>query len=133
MLASCRLDAAVDVFVEDDGRGTVEVAATVDPDALERIGGDLGAVLEADDLEAAGWEVSISEPTEVRLRRPFDDAAEANAILAGLSGPDGPLRGLAVAEDTLLRAHRVVLRRHDRLQRRDRGVRGRGPGRGARR
>jgi hypothetical protein len=100
VLTACRLDAAVDVVVEDDGRGTVEVAATLDPDAMERIGGDLSAVLEADDLEAAGWEVSTSEPTEVRLRRPFEDPAEANAILAGLSGPDGPLRGLAVAEDT---------------------------------
>jgi len=100
VLTACRLDAAVDVVVEDDGRGTVEVVATLDPDALERIGGDLAAVLATDDLEAAGWQVSIPEPTEARLRHPFEDAAEANAVLADLSGERGPLRGLEVADDT---------------------------------
>jgi len=100
VLTACRLDAAVDVFVEDGGNGTVEVVATLDADALERTGGDLAAVLATDDLEAAGWEVSISEPTEARLRHAFEDPAEANAVLADLSGPDGPLRGLEVGEDT---------------------------------
>jgi hypothetical protein len=104
VVAGCRLDLAVDVVVEDDGSGTIAVVATFDDDAVDRVGGDLAQALELDDLVAAGWEVSapatVDEGTAVRLEQPFDDLEEARSILSELSGPDGPLMGLRVDQET---------------------------------
>ncbi len=104
LLSACRLELDVDVAVEEDGRGTVEVVVAVDPDGIERIGGDLGAVLEVGDLVDAGWAVEGPDVerdgwTRVRFRRSFADPGEANAILEGIAAADGPFQDLVVGYD----------------------------------
>ena len=101
LLAGCRLDLDVHVAVETDGSGTVEVIVGLDADGIERIGGDLAAVLEVDDLAAAGW--TVSEPsldddgvTRLRVRRAFADADEATIAFREIAGPEGPFRDLAL-------------------------------------
>jgi hypothetical protein len=106
-LSACTLDVEVRVQVEDDGSGTVEVLATVDAAALGRIGGDLGAVLDLEELRAEGW--TVEGPTAlpdgsatVRLSRHFDDPAGAQAAFEALEGEGGPLRDLAVTRSQSL-------------------------------
>lgn len=107
-LTACTLDLDVNVEVEEDGSGAVEVMATVDAEALGRIGGDLGAVLALDDLRADGWVVdgptrAADGATTVRLRQPFDDPEEADEVFDELAGAGGPFRDLEV------RRHRSLL------------------------
>jgi hypothetical protein len=106
-LSACTLDVEVRVRVDDDGSGTVEVLATADAAALQRVGGDLGAVLDIDALRAEGW--IVEGPTAlpdgsatVRLSQQFDDPAGAAAVFEDLEGEDGPLRGFAVTRSQSL-------------------------------
>lgn len=105
LLASgCRLELDVNVSMDEDGSGTVEVVAALDPDAVERIGGDLGAVVELDDLRAAGW--TVDGPTEdrdgftrLRVQRAFGTPEEADEILAVIAGEEGPFQDFSLRRD----------------------------------
>lgn len=107
ILTGCRMQVAVDVAVDDDGGGVVTVGVGLDDAALGRVG-DLRRQVRVDDLVSAGW--VVSEPqregdglTWIRARRSFRDPAEATAVLAELTGPDGAFRDFAVSrEDGLL-------------------------------
>ncbi len=107
VLSACRLDLDVQVAVDDDGSGSVAVVATVDAAALERIGGDLGAVLALDALQGEGW--LIEGPTAlpdggatVRASQRFEDPAGAAAVFDELAGVGGPFRDLAVTRSQSL-------------------------------
>jgi len=105
LLGSCRLELDVNVAVEEGGSGSVEVVVGVDPDGIERIGGDLEAVLEVDDLTEAGWvvdgpDVESDGYTRVRLRRAFADADEASVIFADIAGEEGPFQDFAVRRES---------------------------------
>jgi hypothetical protein len=112
--AACEVRTTVTVDVEDDGSGTVEVAAGLDAEALGELpdldddgtsdAADLAALVRTDDLQAAGW--SVSDPdtdgdgtTWIRVRRPFGTPEEADEILAQLTGPDGALRDMHVRRE----------------------------------
>src|SRR5688572_14287704 len=101
LATACQVRTTVTVDVDEDGSGTVEVAAGLDADALGRLpdvdgdgtsgAADLAALVRVDDLEAAGWTVAepvtdADDTTWVRLTRPFGTPAEADQILAGLTG-----------------------------------------------
>ncbi len=111
LASACEVRTAVTVDVEEDGSGAVEVAAGLDDDALSRVpdldddgtsdSADLAALVRTDDLVAAGWSVDGPDPdddglTWVRVTKPFGTPEEADAVLAEVAGPDGPLRDLHV-------------------------------------
>jgi hypothetical protein len=99
VLAGCQVQLVTTVQVDGDGSGTVTQAVGFDAAALARVG-DLAQQLRVSDLEQAGW--TVDDPVEegdttwVRAHHDFDDADEANQILAQLSGPDGPYEDLYV-------------------------------------
>lgn len=100
--SSCRLELEVNLEVERDGSGSVEVVVGLDPDGVDRIGGDLGDVLEVTDLMDAGWEVEGPEieddgSTRVRFRHGFADPAEAAVAFADIAASDGPFQGFALS------------------------------------
>lgn len=106
LVSACTLDVDVHVDVRSDGSGSVEATATVDAGALQRVGGDLAAVLDLDGLRAEGWTVDGPVATDeggatVTLRQRFDDPEEAVEVLGELAGPDadGPFRDLRVDVD----------------------------------
>ncbi|RPI20314.1 MAG: hypothetical protein EHM57_08285, partial [Actinobacteria bacterium] len=104
LLSACRLELAVNVAVEEDGSGIVEVVVAVDPDGIDRMGGDLATVLEIADVVDAGWvadgpDVESDGWTRVRFRRPFADPAGADAIFEDIAAADGPFQDLAVGYD----------------------------------
>jgi hypothetical protein len=102
--AGCRLQLDVNVDVAEDGSGVVEVVVGLDADALRRIGGDLAAVMEVDDLVDAGW--VVDEPatesdgfTRVRIRHRFDDPEQAARVFAQIAGEDGPFQDFAITRE----------------------------------
>jgi LppM domain len=102
LLAGCRLDLDVKVDIAADGRGTVTVTATADPELVAKAPGAVDE-LRLDDARAAGWTVTGPEKTpdggaRVALSKPFTSPEQATAILAEINGPTGPLRGLTVAQ-----------------------------------
>ncbi len=109
--SACEVRTAVTVDVAEDGSGTVEVAVTLDAEAVERLPdldddgvsgpADLAELVRDDDLVAAGWSVTGPEPGDdgsLRLEatRPFGTPEEADTVLAELTGPAGALRDLHV-------------------------------------
>ena len=99
VLASCQLDAAVDVSVDADGTGTVALTVTVDADVVAQVPGLAGA-LTLDDATAQGWTAQGPTATDdggltVSLAHPFSSTAEASNLLNSL-GP--PFTGIALAQ-----------------------------------
>jgi outer membrane biosynthesis protein TonB len=115
LASACEVRTRVEVAVEQDGSGTVEVAVGLDRAALARVPdldgdgtsgvADLAALVRTEDLEAAGWRVvepreAGSGTTWIRVSKRFGTPAEANAILAEVTGPSGPLRDLRLSRST---------------------------------
>ncbi|MDQ2649078.1 MAG: hypothetical protein M3Z03_05955 [Actinomycetota bacterium] len=103
--ASCRMELDVDVTMQRDGSGTVAVLLTVDPDALERVGGDLAGVIDLAGFRADGWRVEgpsedEAGETTLRLTQAFADPAAGEAVLASLTGEDGPLTGFRLDRES---------------------------------
>jgi hypothetical protein len=113
--SACEVRTRVEVSVEEDGSGTVEVAVGLDRAALAEVPdldgdgtsgvADLAALVRTEDLEAAGWRVvepreAGSDTTWIRVSKPFGTPEEANAILAEITGPSGPLRDLRLSRST---------------------------------
>lgn len=102
LLAGCQIDLTVDIRLNDDGSGRVTVGAGLDDDALARTG-NLERQLRADDLRAAGWDVSgpvrEGDLTWVRASKAFTTPDEAGVVLAEVTGDGGPFRDFAVRVD----------------------------------
>jgi hypothetical protein len=110
----CSTRVVVRVDADEDGSGRVAVTAVLDREAAERTGG-VAEALRVDDLRRAGWTVSVGTPAAngsvtVRVTQPFADPTEAEALLAQLSGPAGPLRDFSVERKSLVVATRSSLR-----------------------
>ena len=106
VLAGCRVQTEVTIDVAEDGSGVVEVGVGLDPDATSRVP-DLDQALRLDDLRATGWEVvgpQVEDDghTWVRASKPFDDPAEAQVVLAEITGPEGALRDFVLTEERAL-------------------------------
>lgn len=94
----------VNVELEGDGSGSVAVVVGVDADALERVGGDAGAVLELDDLVDAGWVVegpALEEDgfTRITVSHEFENPEEAAGIFAQIAAQGGPFQDFRVTRE----------------------------------
>ncbi len=115
LTAACEVRTAVDVTMEEDGSGAVEVAVGLDADALGRVpdltddgrsdAADLTQLVRVDDMRAAGW--AVDEPERdgsgvlwVRASKPFGTPDEAEEVLSEVTGAEGALRDLAFVRTT---------------------------------
>jgi hypothetical protein len=89
-VAGCEVRTEIGIQVHEDGSGTVAVDIGLDDEAARR------SQFRTDDLAAAGW--TVSEPTErdglrwQRAEKSFATVEQAAAVLAELSGAEGPFR-----------------------------------------
>ena len=97
--AGCRVQIETKVDVGLDGKGTITQGIGFDDAALKRVG-DPAQALRADDLVQAGWEVDAASKegdlTWIRVHQSFETPEEGTALLAQLSGPDGPYRDMLI-------------------------------------
>ncbi|HEX9259584.1 MAG TPA: hypothetical protein VF855_08600 [Acidimicrobiales bacterium] len=120
VLTGCRLDIAVNVTMDEQGAGTVQVRATADKELLDKEPSALGD-LRVQDLRAAGWSVDgpvIQSDGSALLvaTKGFADPSEGTAVLAELSSPEGPWRELKLQQgvrfgtvDSSLSGHMVAV------------------------
>jgi hypothetical protein len=101
LLTGCQVKATVGVHAEADGSGRVEVIVVLDRAAVARVP-DLE--LRTDDLARAGWE--IEGPTRqargglrIGAKRRFRSPAEAERLIAQVSGAGGVLEGFALERE----------------------------------
>jgi hypothetical protein len=99
LLAGCRVDARVQINLDDDGSGTITTTLKLDQAAVQRVGGPerLGDEVPLDDLAAADWKISswtegLDGAYSVTLARDFTSEEDLNRRLEDLTGSDGALR-----------------------------------------
>lgn len=90
-LAGCRLDVAVDMTVEPDGRGTISILATADAE-LVTVVPTVADDLAIDDIVTAGWAVDGPNPTPdggltITFTHGFSSDEEATNLLNSLGAP----------------------------------------------
>ena len=101
--AACQLRTEVNVTVQADGSGEVEVAVGLDEDGVEQRP-DLLDGLEFSDLAETGWVVDgpaldADGFTRIRVRHTFDNPSEVATLVDEVAGDDGPFRDFAVVRD----------------------------------
>lgn len=113
-LTGCQVTTSVDVHMNRDGSGEVEVTVGLDDEALSRLPdldgngandqADLTELARTADLEAAGWEVNpVSREdgiTWLSVTKPFGTPEEASRILTEITGDGGPLQSLELSRST---------------------------------
>lgn len=112
--SACRADVGVDVNARADGGGVVTATVTLDREATEALP-ELSSSLRVDDLRAAGWSVDgpravAGGTTTVAASKPFADPAGASRVLDELTGGDGPLSTLELAQERSFLRTRTSLR-----------------------
>lgn len=108
-LSGCRTTAEVSIDVDEAGAGQVAVAVELDDAAAARVG-DLPGLVAAEDLEQAGWQISVSERRAL-ARKTVQSPDDLDAALDEL-GP--PFAGLSFERrQTFARTSVVVSGRVD--------------------
>ena len=103
VLASCRVDAQVDLVVNNDGSGILTVKVGVDDDTLAQEPGLVGEV-RTSDLQQSGWQVVGPAKGErgltwISISKPFANAAQANELLKEITGDAGFIRNAKLSRD----------------------------------
>lgn len=103
LLAGCEVRTELNVTVEEDGSGDVELAVGLDEDALSRRP-DVLDELDLSDLTDTGWE--LTGPAEeadgftwIRARHRFGTPDELGVLIADVAGGEGPFRDFALRRD----------------------------------
>lgn len=96
LVAGCQVRTELNVTVEEDGSGTVELAVALDEDALSRRP-DVLEELDLSDLADTGWEIVGPEEevdgwTWLRASHEFGTPEELGVLVGEVAGERGPLR-----------------------------------------
>lgn len=102
-LAGCEVRTELNVAVEDDGSGQVELAVALDEEAVSRRPGLLEE-MDLSDLTDTGWE--ITGPAEeadgltwIRARHEFGTPEELGILVEEVAGEDGPFRDFRLTQE----------------------------------
>lgn len=100
-LSACRVEVTTNLSVKPNGSGTITVTVTADKDVVTKAP-ELTTDLRFDDAVAAGWKVDGPNATDddgyrLVLSHSFATPDVANALLAQLNGPKGPLHDIVLA------------------------------------
>ncbi len=103
LVSACQLRTDVNITVEADGSGEVEVVLALDKDGVAQNPELLGR-LDFSDLEATGWTVTGPDEgadgsSRVSIRHPFGAPEEVAGLLDEVGGETGPFRDFRVGRD----------------------------------
>lgn len=101
VLASCRVDATVQLKVERNGSGTVSVTVVADKEVIAAEPALL-TDFRSQDLLDAGWKISGPETLEdgsarIVVTKSFRNPEEATNILSQINGEKGPLKNVVIS------------------------------------
>ncbi len=102
-LTGCQLRTELNISVDPDGSGRVELALGLDDEAVTKRP-DLVDELDFADLTKAGWEVSgptkeADGTTWIRARHRFGTPDELGALVDEIAGENGPFRDFSLTRD----------------------------------
>jgi hypothetical protein len=103
VLAGCEVRTELNVTVEEDGSGQLELAVALDQDAMSRRPRLLDE-LDLSDLTDTGWEVTgPAEETDgatwIRARHDFGTPEELATLVEEVAGEDGPFRDFELSRE----------------------------------
>lgn len=103
LVAGCQVRSELNVTVDEDGSGTVELAVALDEDALSRRP-DVLDDLDLSDLADTGWEITgpheeVDGWTWLRARHRFGTPEELGVLVGEVTGERGPLRDVALRRE----------------------------------
>lgn len=109
-LAGCEVRTELNVTVEQDGSGRVELALALDEDAMARRPGLLDE-LDLSDLTDTGWEVTgpaeeADGATWIRARHDFGTPEELGTLIDDVAGEGGPFRDFRLTREEAFAEHR---------------------------
>lgn len=95
---ACEVNTRVNLIVDEDGSGLVQVIVLLDGEATDALG-DVESTVRLDDIAEAGWEVR-SEATDPGwlfvLAKPFEHPDALQLVLDEVAGPDTIFRQFGV-------------------------------------
>ena len=102
-LAGCEVRTELNVTVDEDGSGQLELAVALDDDAMARRPGVLDDV-DLSDLTDTGWEVTgpaeeADGYTWIRARHDFATPEELGTLVEDVAGPEGPFRDFRLTRE----------------------------------
>jgi len=105
LLTGCQVRLDVELSARTDGGGTVRANVILDKEAAAQVP-NLAQDLRLDDLDAAGWEVTVRGPSDdvdgqvrVEAVKSFTTRTGAERAFEELSGPKGPFRDFRLRVD----------------------------------
>lgn len=103
VLTACQLRTELNITVDDDGSGVLELAVALDDDALERRP-DVFDELDLSDVIDTGWEVTgpaeeADGRTWIRARHDFGTPEELGPLVDEVAGEDGPFQAFGLARE----------------------------------
>lgn len=105
LVGACELRTQLNITVDDDGSGTVEVVVGLDEESAT-LRPDLLGDLAVDRLVDAGWEVTGPVPEDgfhwVRARHAFATPEEVGPLVAQVAGEAGPFRDFEISRSSAL-------------------------------
>lgn len=106
LLASCNVNAHVDVTLRDDGSGALRSTITLDADAVQQLGGTAGLpkTVPLNDLRKAGWTITpwvlgTGGTEAVSLTHAFADQSDLAQRIVDLAGPHGVLQSPKITHE----------------------------------
>jgi hypothetical protein len=102
-LAGCEVRTELNVTVDEDGSGHLELAVALDEDAMSRRPGLLDE-LDLSDLTDTGWEVTgpaeeADGATWIRARHEFGTPEELGTLVDEVAGDQGPFRDFRLTRE----------------------------------
>ncbi len=103
VLTGCQLRIELNVTVEEDGSGTLELAVALDDEAVARRP-TVFEEIDLSDLTDTGWEVTgpveeADELTWIRARHTFGTPDELGLLVDEIAGEDGPFRDFGLTRE----------------------------------
>jgi hypothetical protein len=106
LLTGCQVSTTVDITTQANGAGSINVECVMDAEATTA-DPNLAGQLNDSDLKKDGWSITgpdkqASGGSVLKIHHKFSSTAQANVLMAQLTGVDGPFKAFTLSQDRSL-------------------------------